>query len=438
MNPPASTDRSRDRGPLRDTLLIGAGQALSMLVALLTVWLLTTLVPAETFGAFMLLMGGLMLVRNTLLAPLFHTILRFYADAEVAGDAPLLRRVIESWRGRLVLAIALCTALAAGAMGLFSVDHIVGSIAVGATLLIFVVRDMEISWLNATRQHWRYTAWTVADAVMKPLMLLAIFAVARISLNTMLIGQAAALAGVALLFMSIRKKPQTTAVKGDINASPLAGKMLRYLLPVIPLPLLGWITGMSDRYIIGWTLDLSQVGRYAAVYSIMSAPFLMLDRIAMLAFQARYFRAVAKEDRVAQRRILLTWTLFYLSVGVTGWSISVLASDLLGQWLLAPEYRSAAELMPWIAGGNLLLGCSRIIEARLHARKRPQYVLVGRIAGAVAACICTLCLVVQMGLLGAAVACPIYFAVQCLALAALARSQHAPDTASVTGTANVA
>jgi len=420
MKPDTSTSAASDRGALRDTLLIGGCQAVSMLVALLTVWLLTMLVPASTFGAFTLLMGALMLVRNSLLAPLFHTIVRFYADADLAGSTAQLRRVVDSWKMRL---LALMTA--AGLYGSFMATLVAESLLLPCLvftglLAVFVVRDIEISWLNASRQHARFSAWTVADAVMKPLALLAVVAVATPDVNALLTGQLLASAAVLAVFLYLQpRSTQSQPLASDKCASQLSGQMFRYLLPVMPLPLLGWVAGMSDRYIIGWTLDLSQVGLYAAVYSMMSAPFLMLDRVAMLTFQARYFKQVASGRRRQQRKTMLCWLALYLGCGTTGLLVATFASEDLERLLLAAEYRQGITLMPWIAGGNLLLGLSRIFEAMLHAQKKPQFVLLGRIAGAVAAGAVTLWLVLQAGLLGAAIACPVYFAVQCVMLAAL-------------------
>jgi len=409
-----------------DTLLIGGGQAVSMLAALFTVRLLTVLVPAGTFGAFTLLMGALLLVRNSLLAPVFHTIVRFYADADVAGTTGVLWRVVQVWKARLLVLMLATGVYLSLAATLISEQLLAPCLAFTGLLGVFVIRDIEISWLNASRQHARYTAWTIADACIKPVALLLVVTFAAATVQSLLTGHLAASAVVVAVFLYLRPRGAVPAPapRSSQQSERLSRDMFRYLLPVVPLPLLGWVAGMSDRYIIGWNLDLGQVGLYAAVYSVMSAPFLMLDRVAMLTFQARYFKSVASGNRPRRRQVMFNWTALYLGAGVAGLLLVIAGRNLLGQMLLAPEYRRGVELMPWIAGGNLVLGLSRILEATLHARKKPQFVLAGRFLGAIAAGAVTLWLVLQMGLTGAAIACPIYFALQCLSLVVLSQVRY--------------
>jgi O-antigen/teichoic acid export membrane protein len=77
--------------------------------------------------------------------------------------------------------------------------------------------------------------------------------------------------------------------------------------------------------------------------------------------------------------------------------------------------------MPAIAIGCALHALGTVVAQPLLANKRTRLMLLGRICGAVAAAISIPLMVKNYGLLGAAMANPIYFGVEALVLALLAK-----------------
>ena len=77
--------------------------------------------------------------------------------------------------------------------------------------------------------------------------------------------------------------------------------------------------------------------------------------------------------------------------------------------------------MPAIAIGCSLHALGSVLAQPLLANKRTRLLLLGRIAGVLTAAICIPLLVIHYGLVGAAFANPIYFGVEALVLAALAK-----------------
>jgi len=88
---------------------------------------------------------------------------------------------------------------------------------------------------------------------------------------------------------------------------------------------------------------------------------------------------------------------------------------------LAKSYHSAVELMPAIAVGCALHALGTVLAQPLLANKRTRVLLLGRVSGAVTAAICLPLMVKNYGLLGAAMANPIYFGVEAMVLAMLAK-----------------
>jgi len=78
-------------------------------------------------------------------------------------------------------------------------------------------------------------------------------------------------------------------------------------------------------------------------------------------------------------------------------------------------------LMPAIAVGCALHALGTVVAQPLLANKRTRLLLLGRVCGAVTAAISIPLMVKNYGLIGAAMANPIYFGVEMLVLAMLAK-----------------
>jgi len=102
-------------------------------------------------------------------------------------------------------------------------------------------------------------------------------------------------------------------------------------------------------------------------------------------------------------------------------SLVLVSKDWVASMALAKSYHSAVELMPAIAVGCALHALGTVAAQPLLANKRTRLLLLGRVCGAVTAAISIPLMVKEFGLLGAAMANPIYFGVEALVLAMLAK-----------------
>ena len=131
-----------------------------------------------------------------------------------------------------------------------------------------------------------------------------------------------------------------------------------------------------------------------------------------------------------------------LALGVGGVCLLLLTKDWVTTLLLAKSYHSAVELMPAIAIGCALQALGTVVAQPLLANKQTRWMLLGRVAGVLTAVISIPVLVSQFGLMGAALANPLYFGVEALVLATLAKpwqitsmEENDPTTTSENATA---
>jgi O-antigen/teichoic acid export membrane protein len=181
---------------------------------------------------------------------------------------------------------------------------------------------------------------------------------------------------------------------------------------LIPLAILGWINGLGDRYIIGGILGLEEAGIYAAVYGLVSRPFLLLGRVVELTLRPVYQTAVSQRNHQKARKAINSWLIVTIISTTLGFVLILVLHKQLAFILLGERYRVGAEFMPWIAGGYVLLVTSYVFEKICYAYEQTKYVLYTQISSAVATLLTTFVAITYWGLYGAAVAVPVYFGVQ--------------------------
>jgi len=93
------------------------------------------------------------------------------------------------------------------------------------------------------------------------------------------------------------------------SASPAASDIPRrlwtYALPLTAVPLIGWVSGQADRYLVGGLAGFAAAGVYAALYGLASKPFIMLAAGADSALRQPYYARASAGDHAAERRALV-------------------------------------------------------------------------------------------------------------------------------------
>ena len=187
------------------------------------------------------------------------------------------------------------------------------------------------------------------------------------------------------------------------------------------MELIFWVNGLGDRYVIGYFMTAAEVGLYAATYMIINEAFNRSAMVLLRTFQPVYFQSCSQNQPKEGFRILWIWIVCVFALGIIGVSLLLVTKDWVASVVLAKSYHSAVELMPAIAIGCALHALGTVVAQPLLANKRTRLLLLGRVCGVVTAAISIPLMVKNFGLLGAAMANPIYFGVEMLVLAMLAK-----------------
>lgn len=180
----------------------------------------------------------------------------------------------------------------------------------------------------------------------------------------------------------------------------LLREMNRFGLPLVPTALLLWVTSFSDRLFLVTLADAAETGLYSVGVRIASAMVLLLTafRMAWPAF------AYSIEDDDEARRTY-AWVLTYL-VALTAWVATGLAllSPWLVEWLAAPRFATASEVVGPLAFAAVAFGGYIVVAIGIGRQRRTQFNWVVTGAAAAVNIALNLALIPPYGMMGAAVA----------------------------------
>ncbi len=419
-----------------DGAWVAGGQIVSAVAALVSIRIMTELLTPDEFGRLALLAGVAALALGLAVEPLLQGVLRFYADWKRRGDGAVLRSASAAILMPIVIVasatLALSGWLGGAALGLSAV----ASILVGALFALDAVRSFELVLFNAARRQKPTAFLYAATACMRPLAALAAVSTWGASAEAALAGY---VAGSALVVIAIRaltplegRGARESSTDGRRFLRTGAGKKLRgelfhYAVPLAPLAILGWFNGVGDRYVIGGVIGLQEAGLYAAVYGLVSRPFLMLGTMVELVMRPVLFEAIAADDEGQVRRAKQAW----LSTVAVGSAFGAMCFALIGahvgDFFLAASYRdAAASMMIWIASGYVFYNMCVVQIRFCYAFKATRAVLVLTVVSSLVMLLVLLLFLHLYGLIGAGMAVPVYFGLQwALAFVAASRAERA-------------
>jgi O-antigen/teichoic acid export membrane protein len=402
---------------LSEGLWITGGHALAAVAALIGVRLTTELAPASLYGAFVLLNGALALLQGVLLQPLAQAALRYYPEFASLDSSAVLRKHLAGafarrWGWSLVAVALVCASDAVTFQFLSTTTWLL--LAGGLGLEAW--RSIEITLSNAARRQGAYAALYAADGIARAAGVVGAAWTLGPSLESLLFGQCIGVLVVLALFR-VLFGDETDAVRDSAppkaETTSMADGMCHFAAPLLWGPILGWVSGLADRYVIGGMLGLAQAGVYAAACGLVSRPMLMIGAVSDATLRQVLYSAAARGETATLRRTLAVWvTANVLAGGLLGLVLVIFSGSIMSV-LLAADYREdAATVVPWIAAGYVLVLLDQAVGRFLYARGRTNAVVGIQAASATLAVLIVSAAVWWNGMVGAAMAAALYFGLQ--------------------------
>lgn len=430
QNEPPKNHSFGRRRLMGEGVWVALGQLASVTAGLIGMRLLTEFLAPEIYGQVALLLGWAMLVRMMGCSPLISSAFRFYPEFAQRNEVSHLRQLIGGilWSAGVIS---------------FGVIVVVGGIyamAASRPWLPFVVLALmfslemlqmyEQNLLRAARRQRAHAIWNATVVWGKPLIAIAMIVLLGANASAVLFGYCLAIAVPFLVLrymtqvLTPREQPEEEKPLPAEEAARYKQELWTYVLPLLPLGLVGWVHSLSDRYVIGGALGTEQAGLYVAVYGLGQRPYMMVEGLLQGTLMPAYNQALAAHDQVQERRLFRMWLGALVAVVAVGTVCFFFLNEFVVWLLLARSYASGAPLLPWLACGFAMLSIAHVFEWRLYSLKHTKFVLLGQSIAALASLAVMIPMVMFFGLWGAAVACPIYYAIYLFAMFALSRQAY--------------
>lgn len=387
------------------------GQAGVALLGLLLIKLSVSLFSVPAYGAASLLLGLHAFARGLALNPIL--LLAIYAtprEGQLRGKG-----WIYETTNRAIGLVGLLTLplLALAAWSMRSATGVWG-IAMGLILAILwldAIKTARLNLLHCNDQAKRFAFWTLLDAAVKPGVVL-LLAWAFPSRGPLLLLTGHMVASALLLSLthldSDIRKLSLDRVPGAAPVPSTVGWLKThagFLLPLVGLGGVAWVTGVGDRYLVNFFLGTKSAGLYIGIYAIFASPFLVLNSVFLLTLRPTLMRLQGQGldqqwQRVHRQGMLaMGGCALLLALG-----LHLFRSQYTGL-LLAPAYAVALGTAPGILAGNAVQSVGTFLELSFFLRNRIQLTLLKQAFGSVAALGLAGFAIPRWGLQGASWAC---------------------------------
>ena len=405
-----------------DAFWVLFGQLASAIALLVGTRILTELVTPDVYGQVALLNGFVALGVAVFSYPFICAGMRLLPECWNNRERADLHGAVFSMTEKATgLAIVLLVLGGGVYSQIFQSDVLLFAIT-AMVLAVTVRRELGIQLLIGERKQRAASFWQTTDSLLRPMLAITLVWWGGQKAEWVLLGYIVA----SMLSNAFWSMLHSTSAKFGRRKRSIIGRnfrtdVLAYALPLIPMELIFWINGLGDRYVIGYFMSAAEVGLYTATYMIINEAFNRSAMVLLRTFQPAYFQAYSETRMQEAFKILWIWIGSVVALGVVGVLLLLITKDWVALLVLAKSYHSAVELMPAIAIGCALHALGTVAAQPLLAKKRTHALLKGRICGAVVAAVSIPVMVKYYGLTGAAMANPLYFGVETLILAMLAK-----------------
>lgn len=382
------------------------GNALSILLGLISFPILTRLMTQEEYGILGLATSTSMLLIALAKGGLSEGIIRFYRDYDDGGS-----RSSEFVSTLVVRGVMFSGMIALAYFFLLPqlTSHLkVPAIYFHAFALIgayMIVRSLNTSIMNVMRAREKtlvFNAASVGGKVATVFLSLSLFLYVSRTLFAYLLGTVLAEIFVAGVLIYWLRSHYTLALR---NASwHLALMLARFGIPLVATEMLYLCLAYADRYMIMWYKGESAVGLYSVGYNLASYIGTAVTFSLSYAVVPIYVRIYKDEGPQKTKEFLHKCLHYYLAATVLICAGYASISSQLIVALASEKYRAAAEFSPVVLVGALALGLTNILNAGLYLRKKTSALLAIMLVSVVINIWLNTIMIPSQGLWGAAMA----------------------------------
>lgn len=391
----------------KDVGLVGITQVVSVLKGLILLPILTKTLGAEMYGTWALIISAVSLLMPLALLQLGFAMTRFLAAEK--DKAKICKGFYSIFAASSFTAFALSLLIFLLAeplsVAVFGGADAAYFVKLAAFLVLLMTLDQVIiEYFMAFRQMGRYAVFsilqTVGEVLLTIYLVLSGYGLFGAIVSLLVVRALLFAAGVLVVGREVRvSKPSIAVIKSYLGFS----------LPMIPAMLCYWVVNLSDRYVIGYFMDVGDVGIYSAAYGLGSLVAFFWSPLSVTLLPA-ITRLYENNDIQELKNHLKYSFKFYLMFAIPSvFGLSILSKSMLTA-LTTPEFVSGYLIVPIVALATILFNCSSIGMNVVVLHKRTKLVGIIYVISALINIAMNIILVPIFGILGAAIATLVTFA----------------------------
>jgi len=342
-----------------DTIWVGVSQALTTILGIVTVPVLTKSYTSEIYGSWTQVKVTAALLTTILSLELGNALVKF-----LAGEESKQRRT-RAFAAMLYPMLALsclmfiASLLFRGYFSLFVFAKAEYAFLIPLTFLFAASSALRIFLSDYLRARGEIKKQTIIGSTLSvvKMALLIVLAKGGHTLRWIVVSFVVAEAlSIVVIFISILSDIDFPRPSRSFRQS---ARFLAFSVPIVPIDFLLWIIACSDRYFIAHFLNLSQVGIYSVSYGLGSLISLFYWPISFVLFPSAS-RAWEQGDGWRVRRYFEYSTKLFLAFSVpSAVGLCILSQPLL-RILSTSEYVVGGELVLLVGLGTVLQGIYQI------------------------------------------------------------------------------
>ncbi|MDT1944026.1 lipopolysaccharide biosynthesis protein [Carnobacterium maltaromaticum] len=212
----------------------------------------------------------------------------------------------------------------------------------------------------------------------------------------------ATLASVLFLVLNIQITKCFALSKIDTE---VIKKLLTFSIPLMPNAMMWWVVNASNRYFILFFIGTSVNGLFAVANKIPS----LLSIIQSIFFQAWQMSAIEEFDSGDKSKFYSNIFEIFSVIMIIGTSFILVILKRIMYYLVAPNFFSSWELVPFLLMGILFSSFSSFLGTNYIAAKKTKGVLKTSLVGAIVNVVCCFIFIPWIGANGAGIATMISF-----------------------------
>ena len=371
------------------------------LMGVLSLAVYTRLLPPEEYGSFALVFTTVLFVHTFAFSWINQSVIRYYERFRKTDPHHFYATLFIGYLG-MILVFSLGWYAVLGWVGIQN-QRLATLFHLGPpVLLLYTLGNLVLAFARVMRKSLKYSSLVTLNAVLKFLISLLIIYVMGAKADAVLLGIIAA--GVIVFVPeTIRLSKTWPPLPSRFRAEILSGAA-RYGIPLMGMAFVNIVLSASDRYLIEYLMDSTQVGIYSAGYKITESAIMVFASFMMLAFFPALVESFEKNGLQATKSLmndLLKGFLLFMTPILFG--LIAIADDFI-RCILGNAYADAGAVVPWVAAGAFAMGLNQYFNKSFELKEKTSRLLLLFAVAAGANVLLNLVLIPPLGITGAAVA----------------------------------